>query len=61
LDQVAFEGITARNVIDARWFLPYLVHRLQSGGERAAILTITLYNILEMPTAKHQLELTWQI
>jgi hypothetical protein len=61
LDKVVLEEITARNVIDARWFLPFLVHRLQSDKERTAVLAITLYDVLEASTSKSQLELTWGI
>lgn len=61
MDQVVFEEITTRNVIDAGWFLPFVVHRLQSGEEKTAILTITLYDVLEVPITKDRLELTWRM
>ena len=61
MERVVLEEIISKNDIDTQWFLPFLVHRLQAGERKVAILTITLHNVLESPTVKHQIELIWEI
>jgi hypothetical protein len=57
----ALEEITNQNVIDAKWFLPFTIHRLKnSSANHNAILNLTLSGIMEIPITVQQLQLTWQ-
>jgi hypothetical protein len=55
----ALEEIVTRNAIDARWFLPFTIHRLvPQSANRSAVLALSLLDILDKPQGV-RLQLTW--
>lgn len=59
-DTFALEEIITANAIDARWFLPFMIHRLQPVAfDRSVVFNVTLLNVLHEPFVQRQLQLTW--
>jgi hypothetical protein len=58
-DTFALEEIVTRNAIDARWFLPFTIHRLRPQSvNRSAVLALSLFDIPGKPQAT-RLQITW--
>ncbi len=55
------EEVIERNLIDARWFVPFLIYRLQSAAiNRIVTLEVVLENVFPEPYVKRELRLTWR-
>lgn len=59
-DIVSLEEINNINAVDIRWFLPFIVHRLQPfASDRSVTLEVTLQNIGSIQKENRKLTLTW--
>ena len=60
VDQFDLEEIGNLNAIDARWFLPFLIHRLKPiAVERSVVAEISLRNLPEQDESTRYIELRW--
>lgn len=61
-DIIVLNEIIESNIIDTRWFLPFVIHRLQPlAHNRVVVLDVVLQTILDEPLVLHPLQLTWNV
>lgn len=60
-DQLSLNQALQNQVIDAQWFLPFTIYRLQPyAHSRQIVITVVLHHILDEPTVSRRLRLTWE-
>ena len=60
-DQLSLNSAVQNNLIDAQWFLPFTIYRLQRyTALRQLVLTVTLEQILAGATTSRSLLLIWE-
>lgn len=61
-DQLSINEAILKNEIDAQWFLPFIIHRLQAYTDsRQVVIKVTFQDVLEEPIVVRQLLLTWDV
>lgn len=61
-DQLSLNQAVVNNAIDAHWFLPFTIHRLQQyASEQQLVIKVTLRDILVEVVLVRHLLLTWEI